>query len=177
MQDGGTKVHVIVQDLGEPGNGVDTLAIDIGNNGVFELPKAVISGGNYQIHGGSSPIAYQLVDCPINYPGALYPPGTGFVVFTSPSSGTLRTTLTLVGVMASTSYDEYLGVDAWGVPGKITTITTDTSGNFSGFIDRSVASGPHYLNIDIVLQGSGSDIYELPGIHGSPTTWPQFTVN
>lgn len=175
--DGGTPVRVIIQDLGEKGARVDKLAIDIGNDGSFELLETVISTGNYQIHGGVSPIVYQLIDCPLNYPSAPFPPGTGFVAFTSPSSGTLRVTLDLFGVQATTAYDVWLGVDSWvGTGGKLGTPTTDSSGNYSGYFDFTVSTGLHRLNIDIVLKDSGSDIYELPGIHGSPTTWVQFTV-
>ena len=48
----GPEIKVVIEDLGEPGAGVDTLAIDIGNNGFGpeDLTTIQISGGNYQVH-------------------------------------------------------------------------------------------------------------------------------
>ena len=70
--------------------------------------------------------------------------------------------------MPETAYDIYLGVDTWGTPGLVGTVTTNKQGNANFHLNTAVALGTHTLNVDIVLQGSGADIYELPGIHDSP---------
>lgn len=111
-----------------------------------------------------------LVACPINYPdGTTPPPGGGFVIFNNTSGpNNLVMTLALKGVAPNTAYDIYLGVDVWGTPGKVGTVTTNRQGNANFHLNTAVAAGTHTLNIDITLSGSGSDIYELPGIHDSP---------
>ncbi len=111
-----------------------------------------------------------LVACPINYPdGVTPPPGGGFVIFNNTSGrNNLVMTLALKGVEPDTAYDIYLGVDTWGTPGKVGTVTTDAEGNANFHLNTSVAPGTHTLNVDVTLSGSGSDIYELPGIHDSP---------
>jgi len=115
-----------------------------------------------------------LVPCPSNYPGPgpepkPFPPGGGFVVFNnSAGPNNLVMTVALKGVLPKTAYDIYLGVDSWGTPGKVGTVKTNGQGNANFHLNTAVASGTHTLNIDVVLKDSGSDIYELPGIHDSP---------
>ena len=111
-----------------------------------------------------------LVACPRNYPDTVTPPpGGGFVIFNNTSGrNNLILTLALKGVEPDTAYDIYLGVDVWGTPGKVGTITTDAEGNANFHLNTSVAPGTHTLNVDVTLNGSGSDIYELPGIHDGP---------
>jgi hypothetical protein len=112
-----------------------------------------------------------LVPCPINYPNpAALPPGGGFVVFNnSAGPNNLEMTVALKGVMPNTEYDIYLGVDVWGTPGKVGTVTTNAQGNANFHLNTAVgAPGTHALNVDVTLKGSGADIYELPGIHDSP---------
>lgn len=111
-----------------------------------------------------------LVPCPLNYPtGSTPPPGGVFVVFNnSAGPNNLVMTVALKGVTPKTAYDIYLGVDSWGTPGKVGTVTTNGQGNANFHLNTAVASGTHTLNIDVVLKGSSADIYELPGIHDSP---------
>ena len=111
-----------------------------------------------------------LVACPINFPdGVTPPPGGGFVIFNNTSGrNNLVMTLVLRGVAPDTAYDIYLGVDAWGTPGKVGTVTTDADGYADFHLNASVTPGTHTLNVDVTLNGSGIDIYELPGIHDDP---------
>jgi hypothetical protein len=111
-----------------------------------------------------------LVPCPLNYPDpASAPPGGGFVIFNnSAGPDNLEMTLALKGVMPDTAYDIYLGVDVWGTPGKIGTVTTNKQGNATFHLNTAVAPGERVLNVDVTLAGSGSDIYELAGIHDGP---------
>jgi hypothetical protein len=168
--DGTIEERVEIRDLGEPGAGVDELRVDIGNDGSWEIGTdnpLQITTGNYQIH-GVEPVIYQMIECPINYPTEAAP-GVAFIAFTSPSSGILRIELDLADVLFDTQYDVWLGVDSWvGTGGMVGIVTTDPSGNYSGYFDWLVTTGTHRMNVDITLHGSGSDIYELPGIHGSP---------
>jgi len=116
-----------------------------------------------------------LIPCVVTYPdGVTPPPGGGFVIFNNTSGpNNLVMTLALKGVQPNTEYDIYLGVDSWGlVPGdvvKVGTVKTNRQGNANFHLNTAVASGEHTLNVDVTLKGSGSDIYELPGIHDSPT--------
>jgi hypothetical protein len=112
-----------------------------------------------------------LVPCPLNYPdGVTPPPGGGFVIFNNTSGpNNLVMTLSLKGVQPNTEYDIYLGVDTWGTPGKVGTVKTNRQGNASFHLNTAVSRpGAHTLNVDVTLKDSGSDIYELPGIHDSP---------
>ena len=113
-----------------------------------------------------------LIPCVATYgPGSTLPapPGGGFVIFNNTSGrNNLVMTLALKGVSPDTAYDIYLGVDVWGTPGKVGTVTTDAEGNANFHLNTRVAPGTHVLNIDITLSGSGSDVYELAGIHDSP---------
>jgi len=111
-----------------------------------------------------------LVPCPYNYgPGVTPPPGGGFVIFNnSAGAKNLQMTISLKGLQPKTSYDIYLGVDAWGTPGKVGTVRTNVQGNANFHLNTAVARGTHVLNVDITLAGSGADVFELPGIHDSP---------
>jgi hypothetical protein len=111
-----------------------------------------------------------LVACPLNYPGATQPPGGAFVVFNnSAGPNNLEMTVALKGVLPSTEYDIYLGVDSWGTPGKVGTVLTNPKGNANFHLNTAVGvSAEHTLAVDITLKGSGSDIYETEGIHAGP---------
>jgi hypothetical protein len=112
-----------------------------------------------------------LVKCPYNYPGQTSPPGGAFVIFNnSAGPNNLELTVALKGVLPNTEYDIYLGVDTWGTPGKIGTITTNNKGNANFHMNRMVTAGTHTLALDITLKGSGADIYETPGIHNGGGT-------
>jgi hypothetical protein len=45
------------------------------------------------------------------------------------------------------------------------TVTTNKQGNANFHLNTAVVPGEHPLNIDVVLKGTFSDIYEIPGIH------------
>jgi len=114
-----------------------------------------------------------LIPCVQTYgPGSTLPlpPGGGFVIFNNTSGpNNLVMTLSLKGVQPNTEYDIYLGVDTWGTPGKVGTVKTNGQGNANFHLNTAVSRpGTHALNVDVTLKGSGSDIYELPGIHDSP---------
>ena len=117
-----------------------------------------------------------LVPCPVNYPpGIPPPPGGGFAIFNNPKgeSHNLEVTVSLKGVMPKTQYDIYLFVDD-GVTGgrKIGTVKTNPKGNANFHMNGSLEEGTHVLAVDVTLAGSGSDVYETPGIHETPMEGP-----
>lgn len=117
-------------------------------------------------------VKVELVPCPINYPDPEnLPPGGGFVIFNDSAGAghNLELTVSLKGVEPDTAYDIYLFVDGgWYAGEKAGTVTTNKRGNANFHMNALIEEGEHTLAIDVTKEGSGSDVYETPGIHDKP---------
>ncbi len=116
----------------------------------------------------------KLVACPLNYPaGSTPPPGSGFVIFNNTRGVNLNlvVTVSLKGVEPNAVYDIYLFVDGASLNGtKVGTIKTNPRGNADFHLNTLLTKGQHILALDVTKTGSGSDVYETPGIHGGTGT-------
>jgi len=115
-------------------------------------------------------VKVDLLPCPYNYPDPDNPPlGEVFVIFyNSPGTGyNFEMIVSLIGVEPTTEYDIHLSVTESGgwSANKVGTVESDGSGNATFYMSDLLAPGLHTLGVVITLKGSGSDIYETPGVH------------
>jgi hypothetical protein len=119
-----------------------------------------------------------LVPCPINWPNpASPPPGSAFVIFNNPSGEdgfNFQMLVSLKKVLPRTAYDVYYYVDDGNIPYLAGTVTTNIQGNANVHFKGSIPEGGHVMMACVTLHGSGSDIYETPGIHEDQGSYMMF---
>jgi hypothetical protein len=102
--------------------------------------------------------------------------GGGFVVFNnSAGENNLQLTVALKKVTPETAYDIYLFVNQTASGTKLGTVMTNEVGNATFHLNTKVALGAHALGIDVVYEGTGSDLYLSDNFYCNPPYGPLCT--